>query len=159
MNKVLGFHWAMIAVGAMLLSLAAACGAEPEIVEVEKEVVVEKEVPVEIIVEKEVEVIKEVVTEVEKEVVVVREVVATPAPVSPSLALEAKKYGGDLRVVSPGQYQEFGRQLHRCVRQRGCVIELSGGPVRPRRELRSEGPVGGQLGSVKGRPDLHAHAA
>jgi peptide/nickel transport system substrate-binding protein len=75
MSKVLGFHWAVIAAGAMLLGLAAACAAEPEIVEVEKEVVVEKEVPVEVIVEKEVEVIKEVVTEVEKEVVVEKEVI------------------------------------------------------------------------------------
>ena len=48
MSKVLGFHWAVIAAGAMLLGLAAACAAEPEIVEVEKEVVVEKEVPVEV---------------------------------------------------------------------------------------------------------------
>lgn len=48
-----------------------------------------------------------VVQEVVRTVVVVREVVATPAPVSPSLALEAKKYGGDLRVVAQGSIKSL----------------------------------------------------
>ena len=46
MNKRIGLRWAVIMAGAMLLVLAAACGGEKEIVEVVKEVVVEKEVPV-----------------------------------------------------------------------------------------------------------------
>ena len=108
MNKRIGLRWAVIMAGAMLLVLAAACGGEKEIVEVVKEVVVEKEVvkevpvnvekvvevekevvkevkvevPVEVV--KEVEVIKEVPKVITEEKVVVREVekivVATPAP-------------------------------------------------------------------------------
>ena len=109
MNKRIGLRWAVIMAGAMLLVLAAACGGEKEIVEVVKEVVVEKkvvkempvtvekvvevekevvkevkvEVPVEVV--KEVEVIKEVPKVITEEKVVVREVekivVATPVPV------------------------------------------------------------------------------
>ena len=80
------------------------------IVEVEKEVVrtVEVEKPVEVVKEvvKEVEipgekvvVEKEVVREVEVEKVVVKEV---EAMLSPSLAAEQARYGGDLRIVSSG---------------------------------------------------------
>ena len=105
MNKALRLRW-IVAVGiSTLLALAAACSAEPEIVEVEKEVVVKeevikevqvevvvekevikevpvetvmvKEVPVEKIVEKVVEVEREVVKEVPVEVVVEKEVVKT----------------------------------------------------------------------------------
>ena len=109
MNKRIGLRWAVIMAGAMLLVLAAACGGEKEIVEVVKEVVVEKvvvkempvkvekvvevekevvkevkvEVPVEVV--KEVEVIKEVPKVITEEKVVVREgdkvVVATAVPV------------------------------------------------------------------------------
>jgi len=77
MRKILGLRWAVGAVaGAALLLLVAACGAaETEVVEVVKEVVVEKEVVKEVVVEKivEVEVIKEV--PVEKQVIVEKEVV------------------------------------------------------------------------------------
>ena len=94
MSKALSLRWPVIVVGAMVLALAAACGAEPEIVEVEKEVVVErevvKEVPVEVVVQK--EVIKEVpvdrvmvkevpVEKVVKEVVEVEREVVKEVPV------------------------------------------------------------------------------
>ena len=72
MKKVLGLRWAMVMAGAILLGLAAACGAEKEIVEVPVEIVVEKEVikevPVEVIVK------EEVVKEVPVEKVMVKEV-------------------------------------------------------------------------------------
>ena len=72
MSRALGPRWVVMLTGAMLLALSAACGAEPEIVEVVKEVVVKeevvKEVPVEVVVE------KEVVKEVPVEKVVVKEV-------------------------------------------------------------------------------------
>ena len=72
MRDDLGRWLAVIVTGALLLVLAAACGAEKEIVEVEKEVVVKeevvKEVPVEVIVR------EEVVKEVPVERVVVKEV-------------------------------------------------------------------------------------
>ena len=65
-------RWIVMLAGAMLLALSAACAAEPEVVTVEKEIVVEKEVvkevPVEVVVE------KEVVREVPVEKVVVKEV-------------------------------------------------------------------------------------
>ena len=105
MGKAFGLRWAVVIAGAMLLALVGACSAEPEIVEVdrivevekevvkevpvqvvvEKEVVKEvpvetvmvKEVPVDRIVEKVVEVEKEVVKEVPVEVVVEKEVVKT----------------------------------------------------------------------------------
>ena len=75
MSKAFGLRWTVVIAGAMLLALAAACGGETEIVEVEKEVIVEKEVvkevPVEVerVVEVEKEVVKEVVREVPVEVV------------------------------------------------------------------------------------------
>ena len=65
-------------------------------VEVVKEVVKEVEVPGETVV---VEVEKEVVKEVEVEKVVVQE---REAMLSPSLAAEQARYGGDLRIVSSG---------------------------------------------------------
>ena len=72
MRKALGLRWAIVTVGAMLLALAVACAAEKEIVEIEKEVIVErevvKEVPVEVVVE------REVVKEVPVETVMVKEV-------------------------------------------------------------------------------------
>jgi ABC-type transport system substrate-binding protein len=72
MNKTLGLQWAIVMAGAMLLALAAACGAEKEIVEVVKEVVVEREVIKEVPVEK---IVTEVVVkEVPVEVVVIKEV-------------------------------------------------------------------------------------
>ena len=75
MSKAFGLRWTVVIAGAMLLALAAACGGETEIVEVEKEVIVEKEVvkevPVEVerVVEVEKEIVKEVVREVPVEVV------------------------------------------------------------------------------------------
>ena len=61
-----------------LVAALAACAGEPEVVEVEKEVIVEKsvikEVPVEVVVEKEVPVDRVVTVEVEKVVEVVKEV-------------------------------------------------------------------------------------
>ena len=67
-------RWLVVVAGAaMLLVVGAACGADPEVVEVVKEVVVEKEVPVEVV--KEVVVEKEVVKTVEVEKEVVKEVV------------------------------------------------------------------------------------
>jgi peptide/nickel transport system substrate-binding protein len=106
---------------AVFSSLLAACSEkQAQIVTVVKEVPVErgviKEVPKEVVITQEVikEVPKEVVKEVEKEVVVTREVVkevvrtvevekekiliATPTPQVGGVA----KYGGDLRIVSPG---------------------------------------------------------
>jgi len=89
MKKALGLRWAVVMAGAMLLALAAACGAEKELVTVVKEVVVEKEVirevPVEVIVREEVikevaverVVIKEVPVEKIVEKVVTKEVIKT----------------------------------------------------------------------------------
>ena len=72
MNKALRLRWIVVAGISTLLALAAACSAEPEIIEVEKVVVVKdeviKEVPVEVVVE------KEVVKEVPVETVMVKEV-------------------------------------------------------------------------------------
>ena len=119
MSKSFGLRWALAAAGTMILALAAACGgAEPEIVEVERIVEVEKEVvkevPVEVVVEKEVvrevpvetvmikevpvekivkeivEVEKEVVKEVPVEVVVEREVVKT-VEVEKPVVIEVEK--------------------------------------------------------------------
>ena len=75
--------------------LLAACQGESEPQVIERTVVVE--VPVEKVVEVEKEVVKEV--EVEKVVEKVVEVVATPE-LSPAMALEAARYGGDLKVVA-----------------------------------------------------------
>ena len=92
--RVLSPVLAAIAILATILVIGACQGdAEPEVVEVIKEV--------EKVVEKEVEVEKEVVKEVEVEKVVEKEVVKeVEAQLSPALALEAARYGGDLRVVS-----------------------------------------------------------
>ncbi len=69
-------------------------------VEVVREVVKEVEVPGDtVIVERPVEVVKEVVVTKEVEVEVVKEV---EAKLSPSLAAEAARYGGDLKIVSSG---------------------------------------------------------
>lgn len=73
MNKPLLRILLLVTVGFLL----AACGSPtPQVIEVEKEVPVEKEVTVEVVVEKEIEVTREVVQEVEvtKEVVVEKEV-------------------------------------------------------------------------------------
>ena len=73
MRKAFGLRWAVVVMtGAMLLALSAACAADKEVVEVVKEVVVEKEVVKEVPVERIVE--KEVVKEVPVERVVVKEV-------------------------------------------------------------------------------------
>ena len=87
---------AAIALLATILVFGACQGdAEPEVVI--KEVI--KEVPVEVV--KEVEVERVVEKEVVKEVVVEKEVVKeVEAQLSPALALEAARYGGDLRVVA-----------------------------------------------------------
>ena len=94
--RVLSPVLAAIAILATILVLGACQGdAEPQVVEKVVEVV--KEVPVEKVVVKEVEkvVVKEVEKVVEKEVV--KEV---EAKLSPAMALEAARYGGDLKVVS-----------------------------------------------------------
>ena len=98
--RVLSPVLAAIAILATILVIGACQGdAEPEVVEVIREVEVIKEV--EKVVEKEVEVEKEVVKEVEVEKVVEKEVVReVEAQLSPALALEAARYGGDLRVVA-----------------------------------------------------------
>jgi len=72
MSKAFGLKWAVVMAGAMLLVFAAACAAEKEIVEVVKEVVVEKVVVQQVPVEKIVE--REVIKEVPVEVVVIKEV-------------------------------------------------------------------------------------
>ena len=106
--RVLSPVLAAIAVLALVLVLGACQGdAEPRVVEkvvevvkeVEVEKVVEKEVVKEVEVEKVVE--KEVVKEVEVEKVVEKEVVKeVEAKLSPAMALEAARYGGDLKVVA-----------------------------------------------------------
>jgi len=75
MNKAVGLRWVVVMAAAMLLALTAACAGEKEIVEVVKEVVVEKIVVKEIPVEK--IVAREVVKEVPVEVVVIKEVIKT----------------------------------------------------------------------------------
>ena len=80
---------AAIVCGVVALVVAlAACAGEPEVVEVEKEVIVEKsvikEVPVEVVVEK--EIVKEVPVEVEKIVELVKEV-----PVDRVVTVEVEK--------------------------------------------------------------------
>ncbi len=111
MPKFIGIRWAAIAAAAAAL-LAVACGAQetvvptPQVIEVVKEVVVEKEVikevPVETVVEKEVEVIRTVE--------VVKEVPVQSAPV-PMVALRGEEatgvdirtepaYGGTLRLAT-----------------------------------------------------------
>ncbi len=67
MSKTLGMRWLVVAAGAaVLLVLAAACSSDPEVVEVVKEVVVEKEVIKEVQVPGETVIVeKEVVKEVE----------------------------------------------------------------------------------------------
>jgi len=96
---------AAIAVLVAILVFGACQTSEPEVIEREviKEVI--KEVPKEVEVVKEVEVEKvvekEVVKEVEVEKVVEKEVVKeVAAELSPALALEAARYGGDLKVVA-----------------------------------------------------------
>ena len=78
MKKMSGISWVVIMAGAMIVTLAVACGRETEVVEVEKVVVVEKEVVVEREVVKEVpvEVVieKEVMKEVPIETVMIKEV-------------------------------------------------------------------------------------
>ena len=118
MRKALGLRWAAVAVVVTaLLVVVAACGAaETEVVEVIKEVPVEKEVIKEVIVEKEVVVEKVVVKEVPVEKVVVREkevvVVATPlppgeAPWMINLASTETKFGGHLRHATHGPMSHF----------------------------------------------------
>jgi peptide/nickel transport system substrate-binding protein len=118
MKKALGLRWAAVAVVVTaLLVVVAACGAaETEVVEVVKEVPVEKEVIKEVIVEKEVVVEKVVVKEVPVEKVVVREkevvVVATPlppgeAPWMINLASTETKFGGHLRHATHGPMSHF----------------------------------------------------
>ena len=118
MRKALGLRWAAVAVVVTaLLVVVAACGAaETEVVEVIKEVPVEKEVIKEVIVEKEVVVEKVVVKEVPVEKVVVREkevvVVATPlppgeAPWMINLASTETKFGGHLRHATHGPMAHF----------------------------------------------------
>ena len=106
--RVLSPGLAAIAILAVALVLGACQGSgEPEvvekIVEVIKEVPVETEVVKEVI--KEVPVEKEVVKEVQVEKIVEKEVVKevvkeVEAKLSPAMALEAARYGGDLRVVA-----------------------------------------------------------
>ena len=106
--RVLSPGLAAIAILAVALVLGACQGSgEPEvvekIVEVIKEVPVETEVVKEVI--KEVPVEKEVVKEIQVEKVVEKEVIKevvkeVEAKLSPAMALEAARYGGDLRVVA-----------------------------------------------------------
>jgi peptide/nickel transport system substrate-binding protein len=96
--RLRGLGFAAITVLSFILVLGACQGsAEPEIREVVKEVKVE--VPVEVVKEVAVEkeVVKEVIKEVAVEKIVEKEV---EAKLSPAMALEAARYGGDLRVVS-----------------------------------------------------------
>ena len=94
-----------VLLGLLLLGLFTACSSAetpaPQIVEVEKQVVVEVEKQV--VVEK--EVIKEIIKEVPVERQVVKEVEKivekeVEAKLSPAMALEAARYGGDLKVVA-----------------------------------------------------------
>ncbi len=95
MTKFIGIRWLIVAsAAAMLLVVGAACGADPEVVEVVKEVVVEKEVPV--------EVIKEVV--VEKEVV---KTVAGPEKIV-EVEVQGKKYVTDPTTGSVLSAPEYG---------------------------------------------------
>ena len=118
MRKAFGLRWAAVAVVVTaLLVVVAACGAaETEVVEVIKEVPVEKEVIKEVIVEKEVVVEKVVVKEVPVEKVVVREkevvVVATPLPAGAApwminLADPTTKFGGHLIHGTHGPMSHF----------------------------------------------------
>ncbi len=96
--RLRGLGFAAITVLSFILVLGACQGsAEPEIREVVKEVKVE--VPVEVIKEVAVEkeVVKEIIKEVAVEKIVEKEI---EAKLSPAMALEAARYGGDLRVVS-----------------------------------------------------------
>ena len=111
MRKALGLRWAAVAVVVTaLLVVVAACGAaETEVVEVVKEVPVEKEVIKEVIVEKEVVVEKVVVKEVPVEKVVVREkevvVVATPLPPGRgALDDQPGKHGNQIRRAPETRY-------------------------------------------------------
>ena len=128
MRNALGYRWSVLLAGvAMLLALAACSQAEPEVVEVIKEVVVEKEVIKEVevpgetvVVEKEVikevevpgetvVVEKEVVKEVEVEVLVEKEVVKVVEVPGETVFVEKESpkektlskpvYGGTLRVA------------------------------------------------------------
>jgi len=118
MRKALGLRWAVLTVVATaLLVVVAACGAaETKVVEVIKEVPVEKQVIKEVIVEKEVVVEKVVVKEVPVEKVVVREkevvVVATPlppgeAPWMINLREPQTKFGGSLIHGTHGPSSHF----------------------------------------------------
>ena len=128
MRNALGYRWSVLLAGvAMLLALAACSQAEPEVVEVIKEVVVEKEVIKEVevpgetvVVEKEVikevevpgetvVVEKEVIKEVEVEVLVEKEVVKVVEVPGETVFVEKESpkektlskpvYGGTLRVA------------------------------------------------------------
>ena len=125
MKKMSGISWVVIMAGAMIVTLAVACGGETEVVEVEKVVVVEKEVvverevvkevPVEVVVEKEVvktiEIEKPVIVEVERPVIIKEEVVktievpvekiviVTPVPAAPVMEKDAVQYGGTLSSI------------------------------------------------------------
>ena len=100
MSKTLGMRWLVVAASAaMLMVVAAACGADAEVVEVVKEVVVEKEVPVEVVKE----VVVEKIVEVEKivagpERIVVKEVAGKTYVTDPSTGnvVTAPEYGGTL---------------------------------------------------------------
>ena len=91
MRKVLRFQWALWLVGAAALLALTACQAgEPEVIEVIKEVPVEKEVIKEVEVPVEVVVEREVIKEVEVEKVVIQIVEATPVPMAePGFMLRA----------------------------------------------------------------------
>ena len=133
MRNSLRLRWSVVLAGvAMLLALAACSQAEPEVVEVIKEVVVEKEVIREVevpgetvVVEKEVikevevpgetvVVEKEVVKEVEVEVVVEKEVVKVVEVPGETVFVEAESikevertkpvYGGTLRLAITNDY-------------------------------------------------------
>ena len=117
MRKILRFQWALWLVGAaMLLALTACESGAAEVVEVIKEVPVEKEVIKEVEVVREVVVEKEVVKEVPVEKVVVQEVekvvVATAVPMGAEqfymTTLDANpKYGGTLRIAAHGPPAHF----------------------------------------------------
>ena len=117
MRKALRFQWAVWLVGAAtLLALTACQSGEAEVVEVIKEVPVEKEVIKEVEVVREVVVEKEVVKEVPVEKVVVQEVekvvVATAVPLGEQqffmTTLDANpKYGGTLRIAAHGPPAHF----------------------------------------------------
>ena len=101
MYKTLGIRWLVVAAAAaMLLVFAVACSSDPEVVEVVKEVVVEKEVPVEVV--KEVVVEKEVIKTVAgPERVVVKEVPGQKYVTDPTTGkvVSAPEYGGTFTYV------------------------------------------------------------